>query len=90
MPLAFDKKPPSATCRSHRGSTLCRREVHKQRRKLWEQVAHAIDGRPAAFLTMVPLRRLVAYDQVAEIKLENEKRVMRRMLRQALPKPWFY
>ena len=88
--IAFDKKPPSTTCRSHIGSALCRWEVQEQRRKLWEQVARAFDGRPAAFLTMVPLRRLVAYDQVAEIKLENEKRVMRRMLRQALPKPWFY
>ena len=87
--IAFDKEPPSATCRSHIGSALCRWEVQEQRRKLWEQVAHAFDGRPAAFLTMVPPHRLVAYDRVAEINLENEKRAMRRMLRQALPKPWF-
>ena len=71
--IAFDKKPPSTTCRSHIGSALCRWEVHEQRRKLWEQVAHAFDGRPAAFLTMVPPHRLVAYDRVAEIDLENEK-----------------
>ena len=58
--IAFNEKPPSATCRSHIGSALCRWEVQKQRRKLWEQVALFFDGRPAAFLTMVPPRRLVA------------------------------
>ncbi len=84
--IAFDKKPPSTTCRSHIGSALCRWEVQKRRRKLWEQVARAFDGRPAAFLTMVPPRRLVAYHQVAEINLENEKRAMRRVLRKTLPK----
>ncbi len=84
--IAFDKEPPSSTCRSHRGSARCRWEVVKYRRKLWEQVARVFDGRPAAFLTMVPPRRLVAYDQVADINLENEKRAMRRMLRKVLPK----
>ena len=84
--IAFDKRPPSATCRSHRGSALCRWEVHKQRRKLWEQVARAFNGRPVAFLRMTPPHRLVAYDLVADINLENEKRAMRRMLRKTLPK----
>ncbi len=84
--IDFDKKPPSTTCRSHIGSGLCRWEVQKQRRALWEQVAHASDERPAAFLTMVPPHRLVAYDRVADINLENEKRAMRRMLRKTLPK----
>jgi len=83
---AFDENPPSATCRSHIGSALCRWEVRKQRQKLWEQVARAFEGRPAAFLTMVPPHRLVAYDRVADINLENEKRAMRRMLRKVLPK----
>ena len=58
--IAFDKEPPSATCRSHIGSALCRWEVQKLRQKLWEQVAPFFDGRPAVFLTMVPPRRLVA------------------------------
>lgn len=84
--IAIDQMPPSATCEAHPGSALCRREVHKQRRELWEMVAPAFDGRPAAFLTMVPPRRLVAYDQVAAINLENEKRAVRRVLRNALPK----
>ena len=83
--IAFDRKPPSTTCRSHRGSALCRWEVHKQRRKLWKKVAPAFDGRPATFLTLVPPHRLVAYDQVAGINMENEKRAMRRVLRNALP-----
>ena len=64
--IAFDKKPPSTTCRSHIGSALCRWEVQKLRRKLWEQVARAFDGRPAASLTMVPPHRLVGYDQMSE------------------------
>ena len=84
--IAFDKKPPSATCRSHIGSALCRWEVQKQRRELWEKAAPFFDGRPAAFLTMVPPRRLVAYDQVADNNLENEKRAMRRVLRKIRPK----
>ena len=84
--IAFDKKPPSTTCKSHRGSALCRWEVHKQRRKLWKKVAHAFEGRPAAFLTLVPPHRLVAFDQIGSINLENEKRAMRRVLRNALPK----
>ena len=82
---AFNKKPPSITCRSHIGSGLCRWEVQKQRRKLWKELAPFFDGQPAAFLTMVPPHRLVAYDRVADINLENEKRAMRRVLRNALP-----
>src|SRR5215210_4892348 len=84
--IAFDKKPPSTTCRSHRGSALCRWEVNKQRRELWKKVAPFFHGRQAAYLTLVPPRRLVGFDQVAEINLENEKRAMRRMLRNVLPK----
>ena len=87
--LAFDKKPVSTTCRSLIGSALGRWEVYKQRRKLWDQAARAFDGRPAAFLTMVLPRRLVAYHQMAEINWESEKRAVRRAMRQALPKPRF-
>src|SRR4028118_307223 len=82
---AFNKKPPSITCRSHIGSGLCRWEVQKQRRKLWKELAPFFDGQPAAFLTMVPPHRLVAFHWVADINLENEKRAMRRVLRNALP-----
>ncbi len=84
--IAFGKKPPSVTCRSHIGSALCRWEVQKQRRRLWEKVAPFFEGRTAAFLTMVPPHRLVAFHQVADINLENEKRAMRRVLRKTLPK----
>ena len=84
--IAFAKKPPSTTCRSHQGSALCRWEVHKLRRELWKKVAPVFNGQPAAFLTMVPPQRLVAYDQVADINLENEKRAMRRVLRNTLSK----
>ncbi len=84
--IAFDKKPRSTTCRSHIGSALCRWEVQERRRELWEKVAPFFDGRPAAFLTMVPPHRLVADHQVADIDLENEKREMRRMLRKVLPR----
>src|SRR3954468_12149881 len=84
--IAFNKKPPSAICKSHRGSGLCRWEVHKFRWHLWKKIAPFFQGTPAAFLTLVPPRRLIAFDQLASINLENEKRAMRRMLRNALPK----
>ncbi len=51
-----------------------------------EEGGACLHGQPAAFLTMVPPQRLVAYDQVADINLENEKRAMRRVLRNTLSK----
>src|SRR4051794_6059815 len=49
---AFIRKPPSPICKAHRGSALCRWEMHKQRRKLWRKIAPSFQGRPAAFLTL--------------------------------------
>ncbi len=84
--IAFDKKPPSTICKAHIGSALCRWEVHKQRRQLRRKIAPFFQGKPASFLTLVPPQRLVAYDQLTKLNLENEKRAMRRVLRKALPK----
>jgi hypothetical protein len=60
--------------------------VHKQRRQLWRKIVLIFWRKPAAFLTLVPLGRLVAFDQLASVNLENEKRAMRRVLLKALPK----
>lgn len=47
--MACSENPPATTCEAHIGSALCRWEVQKQRRDLWEKVAPVFDGRPAAF-----------------------------------------
>jgi hypothetical protein len=84
--VATGKKPPSCTCSTHSGTALCRWEVRKFRQQLWNKMEPAFHDRPVVFLTMVPPRRLVAFDQLGIINLENEKRAMRRVLRNALPK----
>jgi hypothetical protein len=60
--------------------------VNKQRRELWEKVAPFFDGKPTAYLTLVPPQRLVGFDQLASFNSENEKRAMRRALQNALLK----
>ncbi len=84
--IAFDKRPPSTICKVHIGSALCRWEVIKQRRQLWRKIAPFFQGKPAAFLTLVPPKRLVAFDKLIKLNLENEKRAMRRWLRNKLRK----
>jgi hypothetical protein len=82
---AFEKKPPSKTCRSHRGSPLCRWEVHKYRHRLWKNVKAFFDGLPAAFQTLVPPRRRVAFEALPQISIANEARSLRRLLNRRLP-----
>ena len=56
------------------------------RQQLWTKVARSFYGKPATYLTLVPPRRLAAFDQLANINMEAEKRAMLRALRKTLPK----
>ena len=82
---AFEKKPPSKICRSHRGSPLCRWEVHKLRHKLWRNIRPFFDGLPAAYVTLVPPRRTVAFDALPQMRVADEARSLRRLLKDRLP-----
>src|SRR5690349_992453 len=79
-------EPPSPSCREHIGSNLCRWEVDKFREQMWNTVAPAFEGKPAAYLTIVPSDRTVPFDKLGSIELQNEKRAMLRKLNKVLPK----
>jgi hypothetical protein len=81
----FESTPPSPTCKSHRNSPLCRWAVRRARARLWKQVKHRCVGVPAAFVTLVPPRRVVAFHQLSTLKIEDFLRSARRALRDRFP-----
>src|SRR5690349_19168175 len=72
--IKFLDNPPAADCSKHIGSGLCQWEVNKRRQQLWNKVAPTFEGKPAAFLTAVPPHRIVPFDKLSKLKLEDEKR----------------
>lgn len=76
----FESKPPSPICRSHRRSLLCRWEVHKYRRRLWRQAAPRFRGGAAAYVTLVPPRRVLPFGTLAGVRVADELRAVRRVL----------
>jgi hypothetical protein len=82
----FPNEPPSADCKEHINSGLCRWEVNKLREQLWEKVAPFLKDRPVAFLTAVPPHRTVPFDKLGELRLQDEKRAIQRVLTKVLPK----
>jgi len=82
----FPRKPPSPAWRSHRGSPLCRWEVHRLRRRLWRNIRPFFEDEPAAYVTLVPPGRTVAFDALPRVSIADEARSLRRLLDQRLPK----
>ena len=81
----FPGNLPPADCSEHIDSGLCRWEVIRRRQQLWNKIAPAFKGKPAAFLTAVPPHRIVPFDKLSELKLEDEKRAIQRVLAKVLP-----
>ena len=81
----FLDDPPSPDCREHIGSNLCRWEVDRFREQMWNTVRSAFEGKPVAYLTIVPPRRTVPFIKLGALKLGDEKRAMLRKLNEVLP-----
>jgi hypothetical protein len=64
---------------------LRRWEVHRFRHRLWRNIRPLFEGRPVAYVTLVPPRRIVPFGALPQVREANEARSLRRLLDKRLP-----
>ena len=60
-------------------------EVHRFRHRLWRNIRPLFEGRPVAYVTLVPPRRIVLLGALPQVRETNEARSLRRLLDKRLP-----